>query len=56
MGTPAPGDDRPADSAEKTREDAASAYDCPECDGKGELDGEPCLNCGGTGKATSEFS
>jgi DnaJ-class molecular chaperone len=51
-----PGEDRPSDSAEKTREDAAADYACPECDGKGEVDGEPCFNCGGTGKATSEFS
>jgi DnaJ-class molecular chaperone len=48
--------DQPADSDEKTREDAAASYDCAECDGKGEVDGEGCLNCGGTGKATSEFS
>jgi DnaJ-class molecular chaperone len=46
----------PADSAEKTREDARARYDCPECEGRGEVDGEDCLNCGGTGKAISEFS
>ncbi len=56
MGTLDPADDPPADSDEKIREDAAAGYDCSECDGQGEVDGEPCLNCGGTGKATSEFS
>ena len=48
----------PSDSAETTHEDRAfrPGYDCPECEGKGEVDGEDCLNCGGTGKAISEFS
>ena len=51
-----PHEAEPSDSAAKTREDAAVGYDCPECQGRGEVDGEDCLNCGGTGKALTEFS
>lgn len=25
---------------------------CPDCHGKGRIDGSPCPNCGGTGKIT----
>ena len=44
------------DSDQKTEEDAAASHQCPECGGAGEVDGEPCFNCGGTGKAVTEFS
>lgn len=39
-----PGDDAPAGSP-STGEDI-----CPDCGGSGQLDGQPCENCDGTGK------
>jgi hypothetical protein len=41
---PAPGDEAPAGTP-GTGEDI-----CPECNGKGRIDGRPCTNCDGTGK------
>jgi RecJ-like exonuclease len=40
----APGDEAPTD------ENSAGENTCPECDGTGERDGQPCENCGGSGK------
>ena len=44
------------ESEQKREDDAAASHDCPDCEGAGEVDGEPCFNCGGTGKAVTEFS
>ena len=51
-----PGEAAGTESEQKTQEDAARQYECPECGGAGEVDGQGCLNCGGTGKAITEFS
>lgn len=41
---PAPGDEA-SPGTPGTGEDI-----CPQCNGKGRLDGKPCENCAGTGK------
>ena len=43
---PRPGDEAPAGTP-GTGEDI-----CPECHGKGKVDGKPCHNCDGTGRIT----
>ena len=48
-GAPNTTDMNPGDQAPKGTPGTGDNI-CPECGGKGSLDGKPCPNCGGTGK------
>jgi DnaJ-class molecular chaperone len=47
------GESRPGDKAPRGTPGTAEVL-CPECQGKGELMGKPCLACNGTGVVTRD--